>query len=146
MVHNVVSAQQSPSIDQIWRLQAAMVKMPQAELVTRHYFADGMYCRELEQPAGCLIVGKVHKVEHFFILAKGSLRVTTDNGVVDLIAPAVIVSSPGTKRAGLALEDSVCITVHRTSETDLEKIELALVEPDATALFNCYNMPLLESV
>ena len=123
----------------IERLQAEMAKMPQAELTTEHYFADGMYCRYLPRPAGTLIVGKVHRKEHFYMVVSGRVRVTTDDGVVDISAPRVIVSKPGTKRAVLALEDSVCLTVHRTDNTDLEEIEAELVEPDVLALFDAHN-------
>ena len=45
-----------PSKEQIEKLQAEMVKMPQAELQTEHYFSEGMYCRKLIRPAGTLIV------------------------------------------------------------------------------------------
>ena len=49
------------SREQIERLQAEMVKMPQVELQTEHFFVPGMYCRRVFRPAGTLIVGKVHK-------------------------------------------------------------------------------------
>jgi hypothetical protein len=65
--------------------------------------------------------------------------VTTDEGVRDIEAPAVVISSPGTKRAVLALEDSVCLTVHRTDKTDLAEIEAELIEYDPTALFGPDN-------
>ena len=57
---------QVPTRDQIERLQVEMVKMPQAELKTDHFFSPGMYCRRVFRPAGTLIVGKVHKAPHFF--------------------------------------------------------------------------------
>ena len=58
------------SREQIDRLQSEMVNMPQAELVTEHYFSSGMYCRKVSRPAGTLIVGKVHKEPHFFYVQK----------------------------------------------------------------------------
>ena len=130
-----------PEITAIQRLEAAMREMPQAELPTQHYFADGMYCRVLPRPKNCLIVGKVHLKEHFYMVVSGCVRVTTDTGVRDVKAPEVIVSKPGTKRAVLALEDSVCLTVHRLDEVtqDLDKIELQLVEPDEKALYDSSN-------
>jgi len=122
------------------RLQDAMRAMPQIELPTSHLFADGMYSRVMSCPAGSLIVGKVHRREHFFILAKGSMRVTTDAGVTTVDSPAVFRASAGTKRAGLALTDCVCINVHRTASTDLDEIEEELIEPDDRALFDARNM------
>lgn len=123
----------------VLELEAAMRKMPQVELVTNHYFADGMYAREVERPAGTLIVGKVHKKEHLYIVTKGKVQVVMDDEVKTYAAPAVIVSRPGTKRAVLALEDSVCMTVHRTKKRNLDKIEQELIEEDRLALFDSAN-------
>lgn len=121
--------------DAIMRLEEAMRAMPQAELKTDHYFADGMYARVLFRPAGTLIVGKVHKREHFYIVARGRVQIGKDI----LEAGTVIVSAPGTKRAVYALEDSVCLTVHRTKKRNLDKIEAQLIEPDSKALFDASN-------
>ncbi len=121
-------------------LQAAMAGLPQAELPTEHFFADGMYCRFLPRPAGTLIVGKVHRKEHFYIVCCGTVRVTNGEGAArDITGPAVIVSQPGTKRAVLALTDATCLTVHRTDSTDLDDIEAELIEPDEAALFDARN-------
>lgn len=126
-------------------LQALMVQMPQAELETFHYWADGMYARVVPRLKDTLIVGKVHLREHFYIVAQGRVRVTGGDEVVDLAAPSIVVSKPGTKRAVLALEDSVCLTVHRTDKTDLAEIEAELVESDGEALFGPENR-LLEAL
>jgi hypothetical protein len=123
------------------RLQTEIAKFPQAVLDTEHFFADGMYCRVLPRPAGTLIVGKVHRKEHFYVVCSGTVRVTTDEGVKDVTGPQVIVSRPGAKRAVLALTDATCLTVHRTQSMDLDEIESELIEPDATALFDSRNQP-----
>ncbi len=123
----------------VMKLQATMRSMPQVELATWHYFADGMYARVLERPAGTVIVGKIHKREHFYIVTKGKVRVVTDSGSNDYEAGAVVVSSPGTKRAVLALEDSICMTVHRTEKTVLDDIEEELIVPEEGALFDARN-------
>ncbi len=112
------------------RLQREMEKLPQVELPTEHHFADGMYCRVLFRPAGTLIVGKVHRKEHLYIVCHGTIRVTTDEGVKEIVGPKIIVSSPGTKRAVLALTDATCLTVHRTDSRDVEEIERELIEPE----------------
>ncbi len=123
----------------VWRLQREMAKLPQADLPTEHYFADGMYARVLKRPAGTLIVGKVHKKEHFYIVTKGCVEVASDEKTEIYHSGDVIVSKPGTKRAVLALEDSICMTVHRTKKKNLDKIEKELVEEDNTALFDAQN-------
>lgn len=110
-------------------------QMPQVELPTDHFFADGMYARVLARPAGTLIIGKKHKREHFYIVCKGKVQV----GKEIYEAGMVIVSKPGTERAVLALEDSICLTVHRTKKRNLDKIESQLIEPDEDAMFDSRN-------
>ena len=127
------------SREQIDRLQSEMVKMPQAELLTEHFFSPGMYCRRVYRPAGTLIVGKVHKEPHFFLCAKGEIIAWTENGMKKLQAGDVVESKPGTKRVTLATMDSIGITIHKTDKTDLDEIEAELVEPDETSLFDSGN-------
>ena len=127
------------SREQIDRLQSEMVKMPQVELQTDHFFSPGMYCRRVFRPAGTLIVGKVHKLPHFFLCAKGEIIAWTENGMKKLQAGDVVESKPGTKRITLATVDSIGITVHKTDKTELDDIEAELVEPDEQALFDSSN-------
>jgi quercetin dioxygenase-like cupin family protein len=131
----------APSREQIERLQAEMVKMPQVDLQTEHYFSEsGMYCRKVFRPAGTLIVGKVHKHHHLFLCAMGEIIAWTENGMKRLQAGDVVESKPGTKRVTLAVTDAIGVTVHRTDKTDLDEIEVELVEPDNTALFDSSNL------
>lgn len=125
--------------EQIDRLQAEMIKLPQLELQTEHFFVPGMYCRRVYRPAGTLIVGKVHKQPHFFLCAKGEIIAWTENGMKKLQAGDVVECKPGTKRVTMATQDSIGITIHKTDKTDLDEMEAELVEPDDTALFNSHN-------
>ena len=129
----------TPTREQIGRLQAEMSKMPQATLDTHHYFANGMYAREVHRPAGTLIVGKVHKHEHLFIITKGQIVVWTEGGMVRMTAHYVHVSKPGTKRVTLAEVDSSAMTVHRTDKTDLDEIEAEIIEAEEVAMFDSNN-------
>jgi mannose-6-phosphate isomerase-like protein (cupin superfamily) len=133
------SSPPSPTRAQVERLQREMARYPQAQLETKHFFANGMYLRKLPRPKDTLIVGKVHRHEHFYFVMYGRLRVTTDDGVRELGPGEVIVSKPGTKRAVLALEDSCACTVHRVSSYDLDEIEAEIIEPEEGALFDARN-------
>lgn len=127
----------------VWALQREMLKLPQTQLPTSHFFADGMYCRFLPRPRGTLIVGKVHKREHFYIVASGTVRVSEDDGAtaIEYTAPTLLVSKPGTKRAVVAITDAVCMTIHRLDHPtqNLAAIEHELMEEDPTALFDAAN-------
>ena len=125
--------------EKVWALQESMREMPQMALKTDHYFADEMYARELFQPAGSLVVGKVHKREHLFIVLSGAVRVTLGDAVEVIRGPKVIVSSAGAKRAIFAIEDTVYLTVHKTRKRNLDKIERELIEEDRLALFDASN-------
>lgn len=125
--------------DSIVALQQAMATLPQAELETEHYFADGMYARVLKRKAGTLIVGKRHRREHFYIVTQGRVAVSDGERTIEYKAGDVIVSQPGTKRAVLALEDSICMTVHRTKKRNLDKIEAQLIVPEQGALYDARN-------
>lgn len=128
-----------PQREDVERLQAEVAKFPQVELPTRHLFADGLYCRELFRPKDTLIVGKVHRKEHLYIVLSGEVTVVGDGKRERIKAPRILVSAPGTKRAVYAHEDSICATVHHTFETDLEAIEQELIEDDPTACFGPGN-------
>ena len=131
----------APTRAKIEQLQAAMRALPQVTLETLHYFADGMYAREVRRPAGTTIVGKVHKREHFYIVLTGELTIAGDGYREHVVGPRIFVSQPGTKRAVYAHTDAVCLTVHRVASQDLDEIEAELVEPDDTALFDARNQP-----
>jgi len=128
-----------PTREEIERLQSEVAKMPQPELQTEHYFSGGMYCRKLIRPAGTLIVGKVHKKDHFFMCAQGQIIAWSEKGMVTLNAGDVICSKAGTKRVTLAVTDAIGITIHKTSKTNLDRIEKELIEPDELALYDSSN-------
>jgi hypothetical protein len=101
----------------------------------RHAFAEGIHVREIFIPKGTVIVGKIHKYAHPNFLMRGDVIVVTEGGGREhLSAPRAWISQPGTKRAVVALEDTVWITVHATHETDLTKIEDEVIATDYEAL------------
>lgn len=100
-----------------------MLEMPQVELPVREFFSPGVYARELSIPAGICLTGAVHKYQQLNILSKGTMKVLTEDGIVEVSAPFTIVSPPGTKRIAYTLTDCVWTTILGTDETDSEKIE-----------------------
>lgn len=107
-------------------LQAAMGRsdLPTVDCPLQHSFIDGVYVRTIEIPAGTMLVGKIHKHSHANILSQGEvLVITEDGGTEHLKGPLTMVSPAGCKRAVKALTNTTWTTIHRTDETDLDKIE-----------------------
>ncbi len=127
---------------QIGALEAALRQHPEAvcgdaALPVRHTFADGCYIRELFVPKGTVYVGKLHQHSHPRFLLQGRVLVVTETGGRELCtAPSYLITPAGTKRAGLALEDSVIVTVHANPDNtrDLDLLEAQLIAPDYEAL------------
>ena len=115
--------------NKIREFEEAMCRIPGAhrgdwdECPLTHTFADGIYVREIFMPKGMLIVSKIHKVKHPYFVLSGDLSVLTEEGEVRIKAPFYGITPAGAKRLLYIHEDTIWITVHATSETDLEKIE-----------------------
>lgn len=88
-----------------------------------HYFANGVYAREIFIPKDTLAIGRIHKYPQINIISKGDLSIVTDEGIERVQAPFTKVSPAGTKRAVYAHEDTVFTTIIATDETDIDKIE-----------------------
>ncbi len=108
----------------LYELQAAATELPPVDCPLQHSFIDGVYVRTIHIPAGTVIVGKIHKHSHANILSQGEVSVFTEGGGLErLKGPLTMVSEAGTKRAVYAHTDTVWTTIHKTDETDLDKIE-----------------------
>lgn len=124
------------SREQIMALEEAIKTLPQVDLNehTKHHFAPGVYVRELFIPAGTVLTGKIHRFEIMNILVSGTLRVTTDDGVQELIGPMIFNSKAGSKKAAVTLTDVVFLNIHPTNLTDVEQIEREVIASDFEAL------------
>jgi hypothetical protein len=111
----------------IMDLEAVMMAMPehQIHIEPKHYFAPGLYLREIFIPKGVTLTGMIHKTEHLCVLSLGKVSVYTEDGMRTISASTVVHSMPGMKRVLYAHEDSVWINCHHnpTNENDLSKIE-----------------------
>lgn len=88
-------------------IEQALLGLPQVECPIRHFFADGLFAREITIYAGTVLTGAEHKTEHIAVLSKGKIRMLRENGTEDISAPYTFIAKSGGKNAGVALEDSV---------------------------------------
>ena len=116
--------------DSIYKLQDIIKDMPQVTGETRHHFSDGMYARELFIPAGTVVVGALHKSQHLYMVVKGKCKVSSQYETVEIEAPYIDETIPGTKRVIYAETDCVWIGFFPTQLTDIDEIEAAFIEPE----------------
>jgi hypothetical protein len=121
-------------------LQQELSKLPQYEPETKHYFHGGMYCREVFRHAGVLVVGAIHKKEHFYLIVSGTVAITDGEGnVQEVTGPYLFQSKPGTKRAVYAVTDAICMTFHAIEATTVEDAETELVEVEPDSMYSLGN-------
>lgn len=104
----------------IYRLEAELLKLPQVEMPVVHDFCNGLYARTMHIPAGTVLTGAIHREESFFLVRKGELIVSTDNGSRTIGPGDMSVSKIGTKRAGITLTDVEVTTFHANPTNEQE--------------------------
>jgi hypothetical protein len=118
-----------PPVERVFALQRELEKRVHPSkwtpLPLRHFFADGVYVREISIPAGTVIIGCIHKHEHVAIMVQGDMSLYDETGMHRMKAPHTFISRPGIKRAAYIYEDVIFSTIHRMSAPE-ERDLLAL--------------------
>lgn len=124
-----------PTLDQIHALEDALTNHPnRLHLEPEHHFAPGQYLRVLRIPAGVALTGMMHVHEHLSILAEGSIRVTTDDGMKTITGPMIVHAKAMTKRAAIALTDVTWINAIPTELIDPHEIERQFTVADRAGM------------
>lgn len=135
--------------ERVARLERALLALPQVNCPIRHYFAPGIYAREMSIPAGTVVTGAVHKTENLIVVSKGRLRIVTDDGTRDVAAGETFTCKPVMKNAVVALEDSRWTNFfsNPTNERDTDKLVDMLSESKACELMGgTSNRQLIENM
>lgn len=140
----LVPADQSVALshaEQIGCIGRVLAGLPQAQCPLIHRFAPGVYLREIHMPADTIVIGKVHRTEHFNVLIRGSCLIVHDDGRrEELRAPLTFVSKAGVQKVLYITEDMIWQTIHVTPETDMGRLEEMIVEPCDYAVPNAIAM------
>jgi SET domain len=91
----------------IERLQAVLLQIPQAQIVTVHSFFPGTYERTVIIPPWTVLSGAAHKTAYRVRLEKGVIAVNTDQGIQVLEAPYEFDAPAGMQRIGRVFEHEV---------------------------------------
>jgi len=123
-----VKSPEKVMIDKMIDVEKVMSKWPDIKFgddaaPLRHFFGDNLYIREITMEKGMLILSKIHKTTHPYFVMSGHVAVLTGDGMAEIQAPFCGITPAGTQRLLYIREETIWITVHSTSETDLEKIE-----------------------
>jgi hypothetical protein len=106
-------------------------EMPQVQCEEKHHFGPNIYIKEVTMPAGSVIIGKSHKIEHVCNMMSGRMIIVQEDGSkVELVAPMTFVGKPGRKVAYI-IETVVFQNIYATDETDINKLENMFVEVPA---------------
>ena len=127
---------QTPMRERVDALELAASKMPQVDCPVRHYFAPGLYAREMSIPAGTVVTGAVHKRENLIVVSMGRLKIVTADGTKEVKAGDTITCAAGMKNAVYALEDSrwTNFLPNPDNETDTDKLTEIFTESKASEL------------
>ena len=93
--------------DKIVALQDELLKMEQADIVTEHTFAPGIYERKIIVPAWTVLTGAAHKTDYKIRLEKGTIAVNIGTEVKTLTAPLEFDASAGEQRVGRVFDEEV---------------------------------------
>ena len=127
--------------EEIAWIEQRVAREEQVHVPTIDRLADGLYIREIHIPKGMTLVGRIHLQGHVSIIVKGDITIITETGTERIVGPRILISPPGTKRVGIAHEDTIWTTVHASNETNLDTVVETLTVPD-TKEFLCHSSPL----
>lgn len=131
--------------DKVYALERAVWTLPPVDCPVRHYFAPGLYAREMSIPAGTVVTGAVHKTENLIVVSLGRLRIVTDTGTREVVAGETITCPAGMKNAVRAMEDSrwTNFLPNPTNETDADRLAELFTESKASELLGGADNPQL---
>lgn len=109
--------------EKVENLEAEMLKYEQVPCPVYHHFSPGLYTREINMPAGSLVIGHRQKTSHLNIFLKGKVLMLNDDGSTTQIdAPMIFTGNP-VRKVGYMLEDVVWLNIYHTEERDINKLE-----------------------
>tara|TARA_R110000868_G_scaffold208496_1_gene457932 strand:- start:1185 stop:1793 length:609 start_codon:yes stop_codon:yes gene_type:complete len=92
---------------QIENLQDELLKMPQANIITEHFFYDKIYERKIIVPPWTVLTGAPHKTNYKIRLEKGTIAVNVGTKVKVLTAPLELEAQAGEQRVGRVFDEEV---------------------------------------
>lgn len=110
--------------------------LPQALCPISHYFAPGVYVRQMVLPAGVVGIGRKHRHEHVTLIQKGRVALLLPGNIVQEYAPPDTFTAPPGHKVFYALEDTVFVNVHPNPDNirDLDVLQEMYVDDSVITL------------
>ncbi len=97
--------------------------MKEIEVVTNHYFSDGIYVREMLAPAGAVVVGAEHKTTHLSTLVSGVMEIRLGAESRMCRGPYTFESQAGSRKVLFAHADCVLHNIIATDIKDIDELD-----------------------
>jgi hypothetical protein len=100
------------------------------ECPVTHHFTDNddpglnTYCREFFVPKGTILTGTIYKIECFWFLMSGSMRLIEGDHTREIVAPCMLKNVVGVKNCGYAYEDCLFFGVTPNPNNSRDLIEI----------------------
>ena len=123
-------------MQRIIALETQMNGIPQVDCPVKHYFAPGVFAREITIPAGTVLVGAVHKTDNIAVLSAGRVKLATEDGHIEVSAPYTHFCKAGAKNAFVAITTAVWTNFlsNPDNETDTDLLVERYTESKAVEL------------
>lgn len=102
-------------------------KLADDGIVVKHYFASGVYIKQMTVPAGLAIGKHVHDFDHFSTLLSGDAVISVNGVLENITAPKTILIEAGKEHVIVAKTAIVWHCIHATNEADPEKVDIELM-------------------
>jgi hypothetical protein len=99
--------------EKVTNAEEYLLTLPQVEPEVTQHFLPGIYSRSITIPTGMILTGGVHKMDSIIFVSQGEIIVATENGNLNIKAPASFIGKRGTKRIAYCVEECVWTNVHQ---------------------------------
>ncbi len=108
----------------------------EASMPVHHRFTPGVYTRTIHMPAGCVVIGHLHRTQHENVILSGRAIVVMNGERVEVQAGDAIVSEAGVRKVLFIEEDCKWMTIHPNpeNERDISTLEEHLVDKASATL------------
>jgi hypothetical protein len=127
---NLIQLDSLPAIDIADAIARQIKQLPQRACPVTHYFAPGIYVRQMLIQAGTVAIGHCHTTRHLCSLIMGRMMFFPEKHEYQIYnAPHTFLSAPGHKRV-YALTDSLVQNIfpNPNNINDLDKLENLFVD------------------